>query len=366
MQHIFCYIHAGTNLAAKFDEAFKRLVDGSSSHLRANVEDDAEEINVEFLARLIAADDAKQRRDRRQQLLQEAEAEDSEEHLMREFAKAKPTERQLLWEKVKQEQAALLTQVKEEYRTSRSSKDSAKGDLMRHPRYTGEKVVLKEPIRPPTPPPKPQSGLQPKVAPKKRPDSNERSWIEKAGDSRKLLKVQVLGDRCEISPTLVPNPSSVAPFDDTTTGHHWEVLPACNSGTALQREMAICASGVGRYHALQDSKGACSFLEFMEKYEEELSNRLGDKYRYDPDWRQRWWDIIQGSNLVRYEFCWTHAQYEDVARLWPFQRQWWREVPTPLRVKITRGHAGPALDNDARGTAVPRGFAPSFYHFTYM
>ena len=45
MQHIFCYIHAGTNLAAKFDEAFKRLADGSSSHLRANVEDDAEEDN---------------------------------------------------------------------------------------------------------------------------------------------------------------------------------------------------------------------------------------------------------------------------------------------------------------------------------
>ena len=99
-----------------------------------SVEDDVEEISVAFLAQLNAADDAKQRRDRRQQLLQEAEAEDSEEHLMREFAKAKPTERQLLWEKVKQEQAALLTQVKEEYRTSRSSKDSAKGDLMRHPR----------------------------------------------------------------------------------------------------------------------------------------------------------------------------------------------------------------------------------------
>ena len=108
-----------------------------------SVEDDVEEISVAFLAQLNAADDAKQRRDRRQQLLQEAEAEDSEEHLMREFAKAKPTERQLLWEKVKQEQAALLTQVKEEYQTSKSSKDAAKGDLRRHPRYTGENVVLR-------------------------------------------------------------------------------------------------------------------------------------------------------------------------------------------------------------------------------
>ena len=92
---------------------------------------------------------------------------------MREFVKAKPTERQLLWDKVKQEQAALLTQVKEEYRTSRGSKDSAKGDLTSHPRYSGDKVVLKEQIRPPTPPPRPH-GLQPKVAPKKRPDSNEK------------------------------------------------------------------------------------------------------------------------------------------------------------------------------------------------
>ena len=99
------------------------------------MKDDVEdEINVELLAQLMAADDAKQRKDRRQQLLQETEAEDSEEHLMRDFAKVKPSERKLLWEKVKQEQAALLTQVKEEYRTSRSSKDSAKGDLMRHPR----------------------------------------------------------------------------------------------------------------------------------------------------------------------------------------------------------------------------------------
>ena len=99
-----------------------------------SVEDDVEEINVEFLAQLIAADDAKQRKDRRQQLLKEVAAEDPDEHLMRDFVKAKPTERQLLWDKVKLEQAALLTQVKEEYRTSRSSNDSAEGDLMRRPR----------------------------------------------------------------------------------------------------------------------------------------------------------------------------------------------------------------------------------------
>ena len=41
-------------------------------------------------------------------------------------------------------------------------------------------------------------------------------------------------------------------------------------------------------------------------------------------------------------------------------------MPTPLRVKITRGHAGPALDDDAQGTALPRAFAPYLYHFTYI
>ena len=182
--------------------------------------------------------------------------------------------------------------------------------------------MLKEPIRAPTPPPKPQSGLMPKVAPKKRPDSNERPWIEKAGDARKLLKVQVSGDRCETSPTLVPNPSSVAPYDDNTTDHHWETLLAYNQGTRVQTEMAICASGAGRHHALQNSKGACCFLEFIEKYAAALSERLGDDCRFDPSWKNRWWDIIQGSTSVRFQFCWTHAQYKDVAELWPFTKPW--------------------------------------------
>ena len=130
--------------------------------------------------------------------------------------------------------------------------------------------------------------------------------------------------------------------------------------------MAICATGVGRYHGLSDSKGTICFLRYMEVYEDELVKRLGDNYHYDPDWRQRWWDVIQGSKLVRYKLCWAHAQYEVCARLWPFTKAWWKVVPTPMRVNITRGHAGPALDNDARGTVLPRGFAPSLRHFTHM
>ena len=130
--------------------------------------------------------------------------------------------------------------------------------------------------------------------------------------------------------------------------------------------MAICATGVGRHHGLSDSKGTSCFLRFMEVLEDELVKRLGDDFYYTDDWRQRWWDIIQGSNLVRYKFCWTHAQYEVCEGLWPWTAAWWRVVPTPMRVKITRGHAGPALDDDAWGTALPRGFAPSLRHFTKM
>ena len=88
--------------------------EGEPSSVKDDVED---EVNVEFLAQLIAADDAKQRKDRRQQLVKDTEAEYSAEHLMRDLAKANPSERTLLWEKVKQEQADLLARVKEENRT---------------------------------------------------------------------------------------------------------------------------------------------------------------------------------------------------------------------------------------------------------
>ncbi len=124
-------------------------------------------------------------------------------------------------------------------------------------------------------------------------------------------------------------------------------MPAYNKGARVQREMAICASGAGRHHALRDSKGTCCFLEFMEKYEGELSERLGADYRFEPNWQNRWWDIMQGSNSMRYKCCRTHAQYKDVVKLWPFTKQWWDMVPLPLRVKVTRGHSGPALDDDA-------------------
>ena len=300
---------------------------------------------------------------------------------MRDFLKSKPSDRQALWAKVKQEQADLIADARKEWRTSKSSgsKDSAEGDLRRtgdtsiatiwdrvRPIYAGAARGSTDVVRPPTPPPPTKTFAlkPPKVAPR-RPDADEKPWIERAGDSRRLSKVEVAGDRSN-APILTPNLASAAPFDDKTQDHHWEVLPGLNQGTDLQREMAICATGVGRYQGLQDSKGTICFLRYMEVYEDELVKRLGDNYHYDPDWRQRWWDIIQGSNLVRYKFCWTHAQYEVCARLWPFTKAWWKVVPTPMRVKITRGHAGPALDNDARGTVLPRGFAPSLRHFTHM
>ena len=108
-----------------------------------SIQDDAEdeETNAEFLAQLIAADEAKERKDRRQQLLKDTKEEgaiktESEDHLMRDFLESKPSDRQALWAKVKQEQADLIADARKEWRTSKSSntygsKDSAEGDLRR-------------------------------------------------------------------------------------------------------------------------------------------------------------------------------------------------------------------------------------------
>ncbi len=76
-------------------------------------------------------------------------------------------------------------------------------------------------------------------------------------------------------------------------------------------------------------------------------------------------DIIEGSNLVRFKFCWSHAQYEICEQYWPWTAEWWRVVPSPLRVKITRGSAKP-IDDDARGTLLPRHFVPTLKNFTMM
>ena len=55
----------------------------------------------------------------------------------------------------------------------------------------------------------------------------------------------------------------------------------------------------------------------MQILEQELIERLGDDYYFTDDWRNRWWDIIEGSNLVRFKFCWTRAQYEICEQYWP-------------------------------------------------
>ena len=60
-------------------------------------------------------------------------------------------------------------------------------------------------------------------------------------------------------------------------------------------------------------KGDLLFPGVMDKYEGELSERLGAGYRFDPNWKKRYLDILHGSNSMRYKFCWTHAQYKDVA-----------------------------------------------------
>ncbi len=83
----------------------------------------------------------------------------------------------------------------------------------------------------------------------------------------------------------------------------------------------------------------------MQILEQELIERLGDDYYFTDDWRNRWWGI-EGSNLVRFKFYWSRAQYEICEQYWPWTADWWRVVPTPLMVKITKGFAKP-IDDDA-------------------
>ena len=96
-------------------------------------------------------------------------------------------------------------------------------------------------MRPPTPPSPKTVGLKPKASPRK--DTDDQPWIDRAGDSRRLGKVA--GDRSE-PPLLTPNQASVAPFDDKTKDHHWDVLPALDRGNRTQRQTSICASAVLR------------------------------------------------------------------------------------------------------------------------
>ena len=66
------------------------------------------------------------------------------------------------------------------------------------------------------------------------------------------------------------------------------------------------------------------------------------------------------------KFCWTHAQYKAVAKSWPFTKAWWEQVPTPIRVKVTRGHSGPVLDDDARGKPLPPKLVPVLHLLGYL
>ena len=176
-------------------------------------------------------------------------------------------------------------------------------------------------------------GLRPKASARRNTDE---PWIDRAGDARRFGKVA--GDRGNTGPPLLlANQASLAPFNDQTQDHHWEILPALDRGSRMQRQTSICASMVLRHQNLADNKGTICFLEMMQILGQELFERLGDDYYFTNDWRNRWWDIIEGSKLVRFKFCWSHAQYEICEQYWPWTADWWRVVPTPLRVKITRG-----------------------------
>ena len=144
------------------------------------------------------------------------------------------------------------------------------------------------------------------------------------------------------------------------------MVPAWKTGSNFDREKSVCASGTGRHKGLQDAKGTCDFLKFVYRFEIELKDRLGTDYVPETDWKNRWHDTISGSNNVRFKLCWTHEQYGPISKLRPFTKRWWEEVPTPIRVKVTRGHSGPMLDDDARGKPLPESFVTVLYHYGYL
>ena len=75
---------------------------------------------------------------------------------------------------------------------------------------------------------------------------------------------------------------------------------------------------------------------------------------------------MQGCDTIRFKFCWLHSQYQQCIKEWPWTDNWWRIVPTPLRLKYTRGNAGVPMDSDARGYPLESKFVPTLIHYTYM
>ena len=186
-------------------------------------------------------------------------------------------------------------------------------------------------VPPPPPPPHKPIGTRPKAAPKLQdvkdeadtfqcgvvwPSAGPGHWTDRAGDSRRLNRPKderVAGDRSGASssstaPRLLPNESAPAPFNDKTHDHKWEIVPALNSGDKLKIQIARCASSVAKHEGLADNKGTLCFYAFMDLLEAELAERLGPDYEPCPDWRMRWWQIIQGCDSIRFKFCLLHSQ----------------------------------------------------------
>ena len=76
--------------------------------------------------------------------------------------------------------------------------------------------------------------------------------------------------------------------------------------------------------------------------------------------------IIRGSRTVQFKYAWLHNQYSECNELTPFTEKWWRQVPTPVRIKYLRGNAGVPFDSDARGFPLQSHFAETLLHFTFV
>ena len=111
----------------------------------------------------------------------------------------------------------------------------------------------------------------------------------------------------------------------------------------MQWEIRIgkIARDLAKSSNLNDSHGTMPFTEFMDQLEEELRGNLATNYVSEPNWRERWRQIIRGSQVTSFKLVWLHAQYIQCEEHTPFTEDWWAAVPTPIRIKFIGSTSAP-------------------------
>ena len=103
----------------------------------------------------------------------------------------------------------------------------------------------------------------------------------------------------------------------------------------------------------------------MDQLEEELRGNLATNYVSEINWRERWRQIIRGSQVTSFKLVWLHAQYIQCEEHNPVSEDWWAAVPTPIRIKFIGSTSAP-ITSEARGYPLPSDFAETLIHYTSL